>query len=139
MTQKEVLSARLDEKTSEQLDEFADENSLSRSEAAERLIHQSLRVENGDVEIVPVSPDGGEIEEIQRSVRSIEEEIESSVQSIEDQGRYTIPLIAIGLLWVGIQISADVPVVLTVLSGLIVAFGLTYAYYIEYLIEVRNK
>lgn len=128
MTQKEVLSARLDEKTSEQLDEFADKNSLSRSEAAERLIHQSLRIENGDVEIVPVSPDGG----IEQKLDQTREVLQDQSDRLEDQQTiqtYLNAVLFLSILWLAGHLVFSVPAIATVVTGLVLVGGLGYSYY----------
>jgi len=128
MTQKEVLSARLDEKTSEQLDEFADENSLSRSEAAERLIHQSLRIENGDVEIVPVSPDGG----IEQKVDETKQVLQNQSSQLHQQNRdqlYLQSILVLTVVWYAIVSAFAIPMALALATGLIVFGGLSYGYY----------
>ena len=127
---KEMVSAKVSEKTKKLVDEYAEAEGISRSEAIQRLLDQGLDVQRSDVTVIKgtkneVIPDGGELEDLRRSV-----------ESNGQKGRYILPLIAIGLLWVGIQVSADIPATLTVLSGLVVAFSLTYAYYAEYLSEV---
>jgi hypothetical protein len=128
MTQKEVLSARLDEKTSEQLDEFADENSLSRSEAAERLIHQSLRIENGDVEIVPVSPDGG----IEQKLDQTREVLQDQSDRLEEQQTiqtYLNAVLFLSILWLAGHLVFSVPASATVVTGVVLVGGLSYSYY----------
>lgn len=128
MTQKEVLSARLDEKTSEQLDEFADENSLSRSEAAERLIHQSLRIENGDVEIVPVSPDGG-IEQKLDQTRQVLQDQSDRLEEQQTVQRYLNVVLFLSILWLAGHLVFTVPAIVTVVTGLVIVGGLSYSYY----------
>jgi len=128
MTQKEVLSARLDEKTSEQLDEFADENSLSRSEAAERLIHQSLRIENGDVEIVPVSPDGG----IEQKIDETRQVLQNQSSELHQQNRdqlYLQGILVLTIAWYAIVTAFAIPTEFAIVTGLIVFGGLSYGYY----------
>jgi hypothetical protein len=128
MTQKEVLSARLDEKTSEQLDEFADENSLSRSEAAERLIHQSLRIENGDVEIVPVSPDGG----IEQKIDETRQVLQTQSSARPQQNRaqlYLQGILVLTIAWYAIVTAFAIPTEFAIVTGLIVFGGLSYGYY----------
>lgn len=127
---KEMVSAKVSEKTKKLVDEYAEAEGISRSEAIQRLLDQGLDVQRSDVTVIKgseneVIPDGGELEDLRRSV-----------ESNGQKGRYTFPLIVIGLLWVGVQASTDLPVTLTVLSGLLVAFSLSYAYYVEYLKEV---
>ena len=128
MTQKEVLSARLDGKTSEQLDEFADENSLSRTEAAERLIHQSLRIENGDVEIVPVSPDGG-IEQKLDQTRQVLQDQSDRLEEQQTVQRYLNAVLLLSILWLAGHLVFTVPAIVTVVTGLVIVGGLSYSYY----------
>ena len=128
MTQKEVLSARLDEKTSEQLDEFADKNSLSRSEAAERLIHQSLRIENGDVEIVPVSPDGGIEQKLDQTREVLQDQSDRLEEQKSAQNRLWLTL-AVAILWLGSHIIFPVGTYLSIGTGVLLIAGLVYSYY----------
>ena len=129
---KEMVSAKVSEKTKKLVDEYAEAEGISRSEAIQRLLDQGLDVQRSDVTVIKgaeneVIPDGGELEDLRRSV-----------ESNGEKGRYLFPLLGIGLVWIGVHLTTEVPVGLTVLTGVTLIFGLSYAYYTEYLKEVFN-
>jgi hypothetical protein len=125
---KEVLSARLDEITSEQLDEFADRNSLSRSEAAERLIHQSLRIEKGDVEIVPVSPDGGIDQQLDQTRQALQSQ-SNRLEEQEEAQLWIQVILFLVIVWLTIINTFSVPIIAAIVTGLVSFGGLAYTLY----------
>lgn len=84
---KETLTAKVSPVNLERLEEYAEREGISKSEATDRLVKQGLDVEESDMRLVPVQTDGGtiiedrldEIEHYQQNrLNEIEEQIESA-------------------------------------------------------------
>jgi hypothetical protein len=93
---KEVLNARISPKTEEQLEDWADDMGITKSEATNRLLDKALEIEDNDDVIVQT--DGGVIEErfdrLEKQIpdgEAIErfEEIEEQTQSIASDQQFT--------------------------------------------------
>jgi membrane-bound ClpP family serine protease len=99
---KETLSARINEKTESELEDYADEYSISKSEATDRLLQKAIRIERGEVEIVPIRSDGGQ-------VGDRIDETESRISELVTQANYSNLIFALGLLYIIIEISVGLP------------------------------
>lgn len=123
---KETLSARISGATYEELEEYAEERGMSKSEATDRLVEKALKIENGDVEIVPVSTDGGTtVEDALKTqsteIQKVNEQIESVSSSITENRllvRAQNVALLVGFFWVYLQLQVGTSVLVTVLTGL---------------------
>lgn len=98
---KTTLSSKVSEETKEKVENYAEQKGISRSEAVDRLVRKSLKIENGDVEIVPVSTDGGtKIEkQLDRIENGLQDSQELSVaESPLNKYPYTVPTLVLTLL-----------------------------------------
>lgn len=130
---KTTLSSKVSEQTKQRVEKYAESKGISRSEAVDRLVRKSLKIENGDVEIVPVSADGGiatELEETQVELQNQSEQI----QSQEELQRYQGLLLFLSIFWLGIHLVFSVPAVATIGTGLVLVGGLVYTH-----IRTRRK
>jgi antitoxin component of RelBE/YafQ-DinJ toxin-antitoxin module len=98
MADKEMVSAKVASRTKDRLDEYADKEGISRSQAIGRILKQGLDVEESDMRLVPVRSDGGtviedrldQIESQQQNRldeidRKVEENLEKEPSWIEQQ------------------------------------------------------
>lgn len=144
---KETLSARISESTFEDLEEYAEERGMSKSEATDRLVDKALKIENGDVEIYPVSSDGGSaIEENQTSIldqlegqqkileNTIQQKIQDQQTILQDQQtvqRHLNIILFLSIFWLAVHLVYSIPALATVLTGAVLIGGLSYSY-LEY-------
>jgi hypothetical protein len=80
----------LSPKNLNRLENYADREGISKSEATDRLVKQGLDVEESDMRLVPVQTDGGTIienrlDEIEKSQKKQLDEINQKVESLEDE------------------------------------------------------
>jgi hypothetical protein len=79
---KETLTAKVSPKTLNRLEKHADNEGISKSEAADRLLKQGLDVEESDMRLVPVKADGGTI--IEDRLDRIEQSQQDRLNQIEE-------------------------------------------------------
>jgi len=87
---KETLTAKVSPKTLNRLEKHADDEGISKSEAADRLLKQGLDVEESDMRLVPVKADGGTVIEdrldrIEQSQQKEFNRIEDTIDNLEDE------------------------------------------------------
>jgi antitoxin component of RelBE/YafQ-DinJ toxin-antitoxin module len=91
MADKEMVSAKVASRTKDRLDEYADKEGISRSQAIGRMLKQGLDVEESDMRLVPVRSDGGTViedrlDQIESQQQNRLEEIDRKVEaSLEDE------------------------------------------------------
>jgi hypothetical protein len=122
---KQQLSARVSDNVADDLEEFAEKNNISKSEATNRLLNDALKMKNGEAEILV--PDGaGTKSENQLDV------IEQKVVSKYNQSIINI----IGLFYIGAVLRYDVSSAVTILGGLAILSLVVYVHlddWIDYL------
>jgi len=138
---KETLTAKVSPKNLERLEEYAEREGISKSEATDRLVKQGLDVEESDMRLVPVKADGGTIiedrlDEIERHQQNrlddIEQEFKTQSESFGRLGYF----LSMALVWIGIEIAFNMPTWLVVSSGIALVVGLMWSLY-EYREEVK--
>jgi hypothetical protein len=135
---KKTLTAKLSPKNLNRLENYADREGISKSEATDRLVKQGLDVEESDMRLVPVQTDGGtiiedrldeieqrqiqEIEETQTAVREVSQDIDELLEYGSKLGK---PLL-LSLVWIFVEVAVGIPnTAVMVASGLIVVLWLT--------------
>lgn len=137
---KETLSARVSQATFRELEEYAEERGMSKSEATDRLVEKGLKVEDKDILIV--STDGGtqienQLTKTQNQLQNQSEQIQNQSEQIEQQEttqKYLSIALIVSVLWLGSHIVLPVPSDVTVYSGVVLLIGLVSAY-LRYLWE----
>lgn len=127
---KEMLGAKVAPRTLDRLEEYADKEGISKSEAADRMIKQGLDVQESDMRLVPVQADGGtviedELEHTQTKVDSLSREIEEFKSST----RRLTPSFLMGLAWIGLVSAFDLSSSVVVGTGIAVIGFLVWSYY----------
>lgn len=80
---KKTLTAKLSPKNLNRLEDYADREGISKSEATDRLVKQGLDVEESDMRLVPVRSDGGTI--IEDRLDEIEKRQQEQFESTQDK------------------------------------------------------
>lgn len=138
---KETLTAKVSPKNLERLEEYAEREGISKSEATDRLVKQGLDVEESDMRLVPVKADGGTIiedrlDEIERHQQNRLNDIEQGLKiQSESFGRLGY-FVSMALAWIGIDMAFNMPTWLVVVSGTALVIGLIWNLY-EYREEVE--
>jgi len=130
MSRKEMVSAKIGGKTYDRLEEYSDEEGISRSQAIDRMLKQGLDVEESDMRLVPVKTDGGT--RLENKIDSVESSLESQSETLEKQEKAQMVLnvtLLGSLVWMFLQIFYTFPLWFTVASGvgiILVLVGVLY-------------
>jgi hypothetical protein len=130
MSRKEMVSAKIGGKTYDRLENYSDEEGISRSQAIDRMLKQGLDVEESDMRLVPVKTDGGT--ERENQLDSVESHLENQSEKIDTQQRnqnYLNLILVVSLVWIGIQLVADLRALIIGASGITLIAGIAYFYY----------
>jgi|APHM01.1.fsa_nt_gi Ribbon-helix-helix protein, copG family. len=134
---KEPISARLATSTVENLEEYAERKDISKSEAINRLLDQSLEIENNEASVV-IADGGGHIEEkinsteneiqqTQDTVNQLKTEIEKLRQETKEdvtQNGLSWVMLGIGLAFLILYISLSIPSIVSVNVASIIVSGI---------------
>jgi antitoxin component of RelBE/YafQ-DinJ toxin-antitoxin module len=101
MTDKELISVRLETDTKQRVEEYADEHGVSRSVAIRRLLDKGIDFEEAGLTV----PDGGQLEETQSQVEEVSETLDSLSEQLNE---IMLPLTA-AILWIGLEITYGIP------------------------------
>jgi len=110
MTKNKVQrSFRIPPDVAEAVDQYAESNEITKSEAYRRVIKQGIEVQKSDVTVIhgteQTIPDGGQLEETQNRVQEVSEE----VSSVSDQIEAIMLPLSLAVLWIGIQTTVGFP------------------------------
>jgi hypothetical protein len=133
MSRKEMVSAKIGGKTYDRLENYSDEEGISRSQAIDRMLKQGLDVEESDMRLVPVKTDGGT--EIENQLDSVESHLESQSEKIDTQQRnqnHLNLILAVSLVWIGVQLVTNLGAIISVVTGVPLIVGLVGVYYRMY-------
>jgi len=129
---KKTLTAKVSPKNLDRLENYADREGISKSEATDRLVKQGLDVEESDMRLVPVKSDGGtKIENSLGDVQSQLDRIDSDLQDVEDRSESFTRLgylLMVSLVWIGAEMSLNLPFWFVVPSGLLLIGLLLYQF-----------
>jgi chromosome segregation ATPase len=142
----EQLLIRLNSRTKEAIEDFADEYEYNQSEAARKIMKGRLAAE-GYLEGATVV-DGGmsegvdqQIEELDGEIRETQDEIEttqqevrttlSEIEELKSSIKAVGPAIGLALIWIGVQTSVGIPggTLAVTVSGFAVLLIMLYQYY----------
>jgi hypothetical protein len=130
MSRKEMVSAKIGGKTYDRLENYSDEEGISRSQAIDRMLKQGLDVEESDMRLVPVKTDGGT--QIENQLDSVESHLENQSKKIDTQQKnqnYLNLILVVSLVWIGIQLVVDLGALILGVSGIALIAGIAYFYY----------
>jgi predicted DNA-binding protein len=121
-------SFRLPPDVAEAVDEYAEEHSITKSEAYRRVIKQGIEVQRSDVTVIQGTertvPDGGQLNETQNQVEEVSENLDSLSEQVQE---IMLPL-TLAVLWIGFEVTVGIPgdPVGTIVTGIPLALWLAY-------------
>ena len=118
MSKKEMVSAKIGGKTYERLENYAEREEISRSQAIDRMLKQGLDVEESDMRLVPVQTDGGT--KIENQLESVQNELQDRTQN------YLNLILSLTVLWFAVYFTIGLSTVLTAITGIPLAGILAY-------------
>jgi len=137
-----MVSAKIAPRTKERLDNYKEEQGVSRSQAIDIMLKQGLDVEESDMRLVPVKTDGGtkienEIQETQEQVNSIEDiaqkldEQQTELKDDVQQNNLNYALLGTGLAYIIIQTTVGLPTELGLAVGVPLIIALIWANFVR--------
>ena len=114
-----MVSAKIGGKTYDRLENYSDEEGISRSQAIDRMLKQGLDVEESDMRLVPVKTDGGT--EIENQLDSVESHLENQSEKIEAQEKYQLVLnttLIASIVWIFLVLTYSLPSLVVGVSGI---------------------
>lgn len=127
-----MVSAKIGGKTYDRLENYSDEEGISRSQAIDRMLKQGLDVEESDMRLVPVKTDGGT--KIENQLHSVESRLENQSEKIDTQQKnqnYLNLFLVVSLVWIGIQLVVDLGVLISAVTGIPLIAYFCYQVYQE--------
>ena len=133
MSRKEMVSAKIGGKTFDRLENYADEEEISRSQAVDRMVKQGLDVEESDMRLVPVKTDGGtrienQLQKNEKELENVKQELKSEFKSRQREQTQTqtlqTALTVAGVLFIAAQFSVGLPTWFVLLAGTGLVVGL---------------
>jgi cell division protein FtsB len=124
---KQAVTSKIGDKTVERIEEYAESQDISRSQAIEELTRKALKVEDkGEIVIT----DGGN--QVESQLDSVESHLENQSEKIDTQQRnqnYLNLILVVSLVWIGIQLVVDLRALIIGASGITLIAGIAYFYY----------
>ena len=122
MADKKMISAKMGDRTVQRLEQYAEREGISRSQATERMCKQGLDVEESDMRLVPVKTDGGTQIENQLT------ETQNQLQNQQTVQRHLNVILLLSIFWLAVHLVFSVPSLVTILTGIVLVGGLSYSY-----------
>jgi metal-responsive CopG/Arc/MetJ family transcriptional regulator len=120
---KQAVTSKIGDKTVERIEEYAESQDISRSQAIEELTRKALKVEDkGEIVIT----DGGAVEE---SLSETRQKLSKQIDSGQTTQTYLNSIIVIAVVWLGIVslVQTSSTAIITTGGGIVTA--LIYVYY----------
>ena len=114
-----MVSAKIGGKTYDRLENYSEEEGISRSQAIDRMLKQGLDVEESDMRLVPVKTDGGT--RMENKLDSVENHIEIQSDKIEAQEKYQLVLnttLIASIVWIFLVLTYSLPSLFVGVSGI---------------------
>jgi len=135
-----MVSAKIGGRTFDRLENYKEEEGISRSQAIGRLLKQGLDVQESDMRLVPVKTDGGTKMENQlqangKELEKIKQELKSESENQQREQRKTQILNVLtvaGLLFIAAELFAGLPVWFILSFGSLLGFGLILSMWVVY-------
>jgi len=129
MAGKNMVSFRIPTDIEEQVEEYANERDISKSEAFRRTVENGLALEEMGLSVAGrgkenLLPDGGELKD---SIETQQEQI----NHLERTQQRTTTGILVGVLWIGVALALDLPSWLVIVTGALLVALIGAALYRE--------
>lgn len=130
MAKDNQIAVRINDRTHEAVQEFANEYELNQAEAVRRMIEARLAGEgylSG-----PTVADGGIIEQVSDDLEDIKDQQEDLDQSLEKRSRDRFllnSLLVVSVIWLATAVTIGFGTIATIVSGLALMGSLVYLYF----------
>jgi hypothetical protein len=126
---KNTIAAKVSEPVEEDLEQYADENGLTKSAAVNQLLDQSLDIENGDATVVVT--DGSGVDDKINQQEEILSEINQQVESVIKRDKISNGLLTAGLAYIITILLIEIPTELGLALGVPLIIALVWANFVR--------
>jgi hypothetical protein len=113
-----------------ELEEYAEEREISKSEAINRLLDDALKIKNDDAQIL-IADGAGEAQETIGEIKTETQKIRSDIEADTSKEKRNSTILGVGLLYILLQLAAGLPDLLGVAVGVPIFIALLITNYIE--------
>ena len=126
---KNTIAAKVSEPVDEDLEQYAEENGLTKSAAVNKLLDRSLEIENGDA--TGVVTDGSGVEQ---RINNQEQTLENIINQLDKNttvDKWSNSILTAGLAYLIIINLIDIPIELKIAVGIPLAIGAVYTNFLR--------
>jgi hypothetical protein len=127
---KDTVAAKISGRTNRELEEYAEEREISKSEAINRLLDDALKIKNDDAQIL-IADGAGEAQETIGEIKTETQKIRSDIEADTSKEKRNSTILGVGLLYILLQLAAGLPDLLGVAVGVPIFIALLITNYIE--------
>jgi hypothetical protein len=127
---KDTVAAKISGRTNRELEEYAEEREISKSEAINRLLDDALKIKNDDAQIL-IADGAGEAQETIGEIKTETQKIRSDIEADTSKEKRNSTILGVGLLYILLQLAVGLPDLLGVAVGVPIFIALLITNYIE--------
>jgi len=127
---KDTVAAKISGRTNRELEEYAEEREISKSEAINRLLDDALKIKNDDAQIL-IADGAGEAQETIGEIKTETQKIRSDIEADTSKEKRNSTILGVGLLYILLQLAVGLPDLLGVAVGIPIFIALLITNYIE--------
>jgi len=126
---KNTIAAKVSEPVDEDLEQYAEENGLTKSAAVNKLLDRSLEIENGDATVVVTDGSG-----VEQRINNQEQTLENIINQLDKNttvDKWSNSILTAGLAYLIIINLIDIPTELKIAVGIPLAIGAVYTNFLR--------
>jgi hypothetical protein len=127
---KDTVAAKVSGRTNRELEEYAEEREISKSEAINRLLDDALRIKNDDAQIL-ISDGAGEAQETIGEIKTETQKIRSDIEADISKGKRNNTILGLALVYIIIQVAFELPELVGAVVGIPIFVALIITNYID--------
>jgi hypothetical protein len=127
---KDTVAAKVSGRTNRELEEYAEEREISKSEAINRLLDDALRIKNDDAQIL-ISDGAGEAQETIGDIKTETQKIRSDIEADISKGKRNNTILGLALVYIIIQVAFELPELVGAVVGIPIFVALIITNYID--------
>ena len=127
---KDTVAAKVSGRTNRELEEYAEEREISKSEAINRLLDDALRIKNDDAQIL-ISDGAGEAQETIGDIKTETQKIRSDIEADISKGKRNNTILGLALVYIIIQVAFELPDLVGAVVGIPIFVALIITNYID--------
>ena len=127
---KDTVAAKVSGRTNRELEEYAEEREISKSEAINRLLDDALRIKNDDAQIL-ISDGAGEAQKTIGDIKTETQKIRSDIEADISKGKRNNTILGLALVYIIIQVAFELPDLVGAVVGIPIFVALIITNYID--------